>query len=146
MSVSASDNLSSIYVPLRLVYGLVPIVAGLDKFFNLLTDWGKYLPAAVAERLPVSPAQFMMTVGVIEIVAGLLVLAVLPRLGATIVAIWLVLISVNLLIGGYYDIAVRDLVMALGAYVLEQVAAYRGEAWFGSATHTPGTTTHAVAH
>src|SRR5215467_12907147 len=99
---TATNKLSSIYVPLRLVYGLVPIVAGVDKFFNLLTDWSKYLPGAVAERLPVSTAQFMMAVGVVEIVAGLLVLAVLPRLGAAIVAIWLVLNSANLLIAGYY--------------------------------------------
>jgi uncharacterized membrane protein YphA (DoxX/SURF4 family) len=146
MALNASDNLSSIYVPLRLVYGLVPIVAGADKFFNLLTDWSKYLPGAVAQRLPVSPAQFMMAVGVIEIVAGLLVLALLPRLGAAIVAIWLVLISINLVIGGYYDVAVRDLVMALGAYTLSQVAAYRGEGWFGGAAYTQGPSTHAVVH
>jgi uncharacterized membrane protein YphA (DoxX/SURF4 family) len=144
MAFNSSDNLSSIYVPLRLVYGLVPIVAGADKFFNLLTDWGKYLPGAVAERLPVSTAQFMIAVGVIEIVAGLLVLAVAPRLGAAIVALWLVLISVNLLVAGYYDVAVRDLVMALGAYTLSQVAAYRGESWFGGAAHTSGVSAHAV--
>ncbi|HEY4234079.1 MAG TPA: hypothetical protein VGM76_11670, partial [Lacipirellulaceae bacterium] len=89
---------------------------------------------------------FMMAVGVIEIVAGLLVLALLPRLGAAIVAVWLALISINLLIAGYYDVAVRDLVMALGAYTLSQVAAYRGEGWFGGATHTPGVSRHAVAH
>jgi uncharacterized membrane protein YphA (DoxX/SURF4 family) len=146
MALNSSDNLSSVYVPLRLTYGLVPIVAGADKFFNLLTDWSKYLPGAVAERLPVSAAQFMMAVGVIEIVAGLLVLAVLPRLGAAIVAVWLVLIAVNLVLAGYYDVAVRDLVMAVGAYTLSQVAAYRGEGWFGAAAHTQGTSTHAVAH
>src|SRR3954468_8721157 len=103
-------TLSSIYIPLRLVYGLVPIVAGADKFFNLLTDWDKYLPASAAANLPVSPSVFMMIVGVIEIVAGLAVLTVLTRLGAYIVMLWLVLISVNLIMAGYYDIAVRDLV------------------------------------
>src|SRR5262245_43971514 len=120
--MAATDNrLSSIYTPLRLCYGLVPIVAGLDKFTNLLTDWSKYLPPIAVARLPISPAQFMMIVGVIEIVAGLAVLTVFTRLGAYVVMAWLVLIAINLIAAGFYDIAVRDLVMALGAYTLGQV-------------------------
>ena len=140
----ASDKLSSIYIPLRLVYGLVPIVAGADKFFNLLTHWDKYLPADVATKLPVSAATFMMIVGVIEIVAGLLTLTVLTRLGAYIVMLWLVLISANLILAGYYDIAVRDLVMALGAYVLGQVAALHGDRWLPFGTRSGGFSTHAA--
>src|SRR3954463_6961937 len=99
-----SGDLSSIYIPLRLVYGLVPIVAGADKFFNLLTHWEKYLPAEIAGKLPVSPAVFMMIVGVIEVVAGLAVLTFFTRLGAYVVMVWLTLIAVNLIIAGYYDI------------------------------------------
>ncbi len=125
----ARESLSSIYIPLRLAFGLVPIVAGLDKFFNLLTDWQKYLAPPVAKLLPVSPATFMMAAGVIEIVAGLVVLTVLTRLGAYIVMIWLILIAGNLILAGYYDVAVRDLVMALSAYTLGQVAALRGDQW-----------------
>jgi uncharacterized membrane protein YphA (DoxX/SURF4 family) len=125
----ARESLSSIYIPLRLAFGLVPIVAGLDKFFNLLTDWQKYLAPPVAKLLPVSPAAFMMAAGVIEIIAGLVVLTVLTRLGAYIVMIWLVLIAGNLILAGYYDVAVRDLVMALSAYTLGQVAALRGDQW-----------------
>src|SRR5262249_31721782 len=110
---TADTRLSSIYIPLRLCYGLVPIVVGLDKFTNLLTPGAKYPAASVAQRLPIPPAHFMMLVGIIEIVAGLAVLTVLTRLGSYVVAVWLALIAANLLLAGYYDVAVRDLVMAL---------------------------------
>jgi uncharacterized membrane protein YphA (DoxX/SURF4 family) len=140
--IADGSRLSSIYVPLRLTYGLVPIVAGADKFFNLLTNWQKYLPDAVAAILPVSPAQFMMIVGVIEIVAGLAVLTKLPRLGAYVVMIWLLLIAVNLIIGHQYDIAVRDIVMAIGAYTLGQVAALRGDAWLPGMVGAQGVSGH----
>lgn len=122
-----SRALNDIYAPLRLCYGLIPIVAGADKFTNLLTDWSKYLPEFTTEVVPVSPHTFMMVVGVIEIIAGLAVLTVLPRLGAYVVALWLVLIAGAVTLAGYYDIAVRDLAMALGAYTLGSVAALRGE-------------------
>ena len=107
---------------LKITYGLVPIVAGLDKFTNLLTDWKKYLPASFTDVLPVSAATFMMIVGIIEIVAGLLVL-LRPLIGAYIVMAWLIAIALTLIIGGhYYDVAVRDLVMAVSAYVLAQLS------------------------
>ncbi|WP_406694736.1 DoxX family membrane protein [Singulisphaera sp. Ch08] len=129
MPALTTDSLSSIYIPLRLIYGLVPIVAGLDKFFNLLTQWDKYLPTSVAGVLPISPHTFMLVVGVIEIVAGLAVLTKFTRLGAYVVMAWLVLIALNLILVGDLDIAVRDLVMAAGAYTLGQVAAFRKERW-----------------
>jgi uncharacterized membrane protein YphA (DoxX/SURF4 family) len=132
MTAITTDRLGSIYYPLRLAYGLVPVVAGLDKFFHLLTNWDKYLPAEVAALLPISPASFMQVVGVIEIVAGLAVLTVFTRLGAYVVAVWLSLIAVNLILAGYFDIAVRDLVMALGAYTLGEVATLRGAKWFSA--------------
>ncbi len=142
---ATSDRLSSVYIPLRLTYGLVPLVAGADKFFNVLTHWDKYLPASVAAMLPVSPATFMMIVGVIEIVAGLAVLTAFTRLGAYIVMIWLALIAVNLIMAGYYDIAVRDLVMAVGAYSLGQVAALRGDRWLPIGTNSQGASSRAIA-
>jgi hypothetical protein len=120
--------LNRIYVPLRLCYGLVPIIAGADKFTNLLTDWSKYLPEFMTRLVPVSPHAFMMGVGVIEIIAGLAVLTVLPRLGAYVVALWLVLIAGAVTLAGFYDVAVRDLAMALGAYTMGSDAALRGEA------------------
>jgi hypothetical protein len=122
-----TQPLDRIYRPLWLCYGLVPIVAGADKFFNLLTDWSKYLPPIATKVVPVSPHAFMMIVGVIEIIAGIVVLTVLPRLGAYVVALWLVLIAIAVTIAGYYDVAVRDLAMALGAYTLGTIAGLRGE-------------------
>jgi hypothetical protein len=136
MHTDRADNLSSIYFPLRLIYGLVPVVAGLDKFLNLLTDWDRYLPPSLVQMLPVSGTTFMQAVGVIEIAAGLAVLTMFTRLGAYVVMAWLVLIAANLLAAGYLDIAVRDLVMAAGAYTLGQVAALRNERWIPAAFQT----------
>jgi hypothetical protein len=82
----------------------------------------------------------MLIVGIIEIIAGLLVLTKLPRLGAYIVALWLVSIAGVVAIGGFYDIAVRDLVMALGAYTTGELAALRGEAIFPGTRRTAGAT------
>ena len=111
---------------LRLVYGLVPIVAGLDKFTNLLTDWSAYLAPWVASALPFSPEVFMRVVGVIEIAAGVLVLSKLTRVGAYVVSAWLVGIALNLITSGrYLDVAVRDLVMAFGAFALAKLAEVR---------------------
>jgi len=124
-----TDSLSSIYLPLRLVYGLVPIVAGLDKYFNRLVQWDKYLPDSLAAVLPVDASTFMLLVGGVEIAAGLAVLTLFTRLGAYVVMGWLVLIALNLVAVGALDIAVRDLVMAVGAYTLGQVAALRHEGW-----------------
>lgn len=123
-----SPNLESLYRPLWLTYGLVPLLAGLDKFFNLLTDWPKYLSPWMAGLLPISPETFMHVVGVIEIAVGLMVLTRWTRLGAWIAAVWLVLIAGNLVTMGLFDIAVRDLAMAVGAYTLARVAELRHEA------------------
>jgi uncharacterized membrane protein YphA (DoxX/SURF4 family) len=103
---------------LRWTYGLVPIIAGADKFMHLLTDWDKYLAPAIANLLPLQPHTFMSIVGIIEIVAGALVL-IKPKIGSLIVGLWLVGIAINLLLTGqYYDVAVRDTVMAIGAFSL----------------------------
>ncbi len=122
---SSSLHLESLYRPLWLTYGLVPLLAGLDKFFNLLTDWPKYLSPWVAELLPMSAQSFMYAVGIIEIAVGLLVLTRWTRLGAWIAAAWLALIAVNLVTLGLFDIAVRDLAMAVGAYTLARLAELR---------------------
>lgn len=122
---STNLNLDSIYRPLWLTYGLVPLLAGLDKFLNLLTDWPKYLSPLIAGMLPVSAETFMYAVGVIEIVVGLMVLTRWTRLGAWIAAAWLVLIALNLVTLSMFDIAVRDLAMAVGAYTLAKLAEAR---------------------
>jgi hypothetical protein len=114
-TTSKAERVASI---LYWTYGLVPIVAGADKFMHVLTDWNKYLAPVVADIIPLSPNTFMSIVGVIEIIAGIIVLAK-PKIGSLIVALWLVGIAINLLLTGqYYDIAVRDTVMAIGAFCL----------------------------
>ena len=111
---------------MRLAYGLVPIVAGLDKFTNLLTDWRRYLSPWVEPLLPVSGTVFMYAVGIIEIFAGIIVLTKYTRIGAYVVSGWLIAIALNLLsTGHYFDIAVRDLVMSLGAFTLAKMTEVR---------------------
>lgn len=107
---------------LKFTYGLVPIVAGADKFTNLLTNWGQYLAPWLKNMLPLGEHTFMMIIGVIEILAGIIVLAK-PQIGAWIVSIWLLLIAFTLISGGsYFDVAVRDMVMAIGAFVLAKLS------------------------
>jgi uncharacterized membrane protein YphA (DoxX/SURF4 family) len=115
---TSSDRLGTVRNLLKYTYGLVPIVAGLDKFTHLLTDWSKYLAPVVTDILPFSADTFMYLVGVIEVIAGILVL-IKPKIGSLVVALWLIGIAINLLLTGqYYDIAVRDVVMAIGAFSL----------------------------
>ena len=114
-------SLKQLQTTLKLIYGIVPIVAGIDKFTNLLTNWTDYLSANLNSAIPFAPTTFMKVVGIIEIVAGLIVL-LRPLIGAYIVMAWLVCIALQLVIGGhYFDVAVRDLVMAMGAYTLAQL-------------------------
>lgn len=121
-TLTMSHALRPSYNLLRITFGIVPIVAGLDKFTNLLTDWEQYLNPGIASMLPFSPHTFMLIVGIIEIIAGIIVL-VRPALGAFIVAAWLALIAITLLAGGQFlDVAVRDLVMAVGAFTLGRIA------------------------
>lgn len=106
---------------LHITYGIVPIVAGADKFTNLLTNWEHYLGDNIKSMLPVSDVLFMKGVGVIEIIAGILVFAK-PIIGAYVVMAWLIAIALTLVAGGnYYDVAVRDLVMAIGALTLARL-------------------------
>ncbi len=126
---------------LRLTFGLVPIVAGLDKFTNLLTDWQQYLSPLVTQLLPVTASTFMHVVGVIEIAAGVLVLSKLTRLGAYVVAAWLVAIALNLLLTGrFFDVAVRDVVMAVGAFALAKLTEVRETATVRESATAPGMT------
>ncbi len=113
------------------------IAAGADKFLNLLADWTEYLPGYATRIVPVEPRQFMMIVGAIEVIAGIVVLSKLTRLGACVVGAWLVLIDENVAIAGFLDIAVRDLVVALGAYTLATLAAVRGEPWILGGSSSP---------
>ena len=114
---------------LRIAYGVVPIVAGLDKFTNLLTSWPEYLSPLALRVLPFSGTTFMHIVGVIEIVAGLIVLSKATRVGAYIVSVWLLCIALNLILGGrYLDVAVRDIVLAIGSFTLARMSVVRPHA------------------
>ncbi|HVS52291.1 MAG TPA: tRNA (5-methylaminomethyl-2-thiouridylate)-methyltransferase [Opitutaceae bacterium] len=122
-TVPASENqvLGQLQLTLKLAFGLVPIVAGLDKFTNILAHWENYLNPLALRIVPVSDVTFMRAVGVIEIIAGVIVL-VRPRVGAFIVMAWLLAIAAQLLVGWMYpDVAVRDIVMALGALTLARL-------------------------
>ncbi len=117
------------YWALRLVFGLVPIVAGLDKFTNLLTDWQQYLSPLAVRMLPVSPAAFMGVAGIVEIVVGIGVLTGYARVFGWIAGIWLALIALNLLLTGrFFDVAARDAALAVSAFALARLAPLHEEA------------------
>ncbi|MGH3967860.1 MAG: DoxX family membrane protein [Mycobacterium sp.] len=120
-----SDPTFSAYLLLRTVFTIAPIVFGLDKFFNLLTHphhWSMYLAPWINDIVPGTADQCMYLVGVIEIVAGVLV-AVAPRIGAWVVAAWLAGIIIDLLtLSGYYDVALRDFGLLVGAVALARLA------------------------
>lgn len=121
-NASTATTLRSTVGLLKITFGIVPMVAGLDKFTNILTQWDKYLNPALAGMLPFSASTFMMIVGVIEIVAGAIVLKN-ARVGGFIVAAWLTSIALTLLLGfQYVDVAVRDLVMAIAAFSMARLS------------------------
>src|ERR1051326_5358350 len=104
---------------LKVALGVVPFLAGLDKFFNLLADWPRYLSPAAEAILPVTGQTFMYFAGVVEMVVGLAILTRWTVIGSYVAAVWLVAIAVNLVASGnFLDVAVRDLVMATAAYTL----------------------------
>ncbi|TWF80473.1 hypothetical protein FHX44_116416 [Pseudonocardia hierapolitana] len=114
------------FLLLRTVFTVAPVLFGLDKFFGLLTDWEGYLAPQIDGLVPGTAHQAMLAVGVVEILAGVLV-AVSPRIGGYVVAAWLAGIIVNLLLlGGFYDIALRDFGLLVGALALARLAAAFG--------------------
>src|SRR5215510_14028666 len=111
---------------LKVTFGVVPFLAGLDKFFNLLADWPRYLSPAAEAILPVSAQTFMHVAGAVEMVVGLAILTRWTVIGSYIAAAWLVAIAVNLVASGnFLDVAVRDLVMATAAYTLARLTEAR---------------------
>jgi uncharacterized membrane protein YphA (DoxX/SURF4 family) len=117
-----TDPAYQAFTLLRIAFAVAPILFGLDKFANVMVDWDQYLAPWINDIVPGSAADAMYAVGVIEIVAGLLV-AIRPRFGAPLVAAWLAGIIVNLLTySGYYDIALRDFGLMLGALTLTRLA------------------------
>ena len=121
-----NNNLNVGRWALKIGLGVGPIVAGIDKYFNQLADWGMYLSPAATKILPISETTFMHIVGVVEIVAGLIVLSRWTKVGSYIVMAWLLAIALNLITTGmFYDLAMRDVEIAIGAFVLVQLTAAR---------------------
>ncbi len=125
LAAQLRDPALSAYYALRTVFTIAPILFGLDKFFNVLIQphhWSMYLAGWIDDLVPGTADQCMYLVGVIEIVAGVLV-AVAPRFGAWVVAAWLAGIIIDLITGpGFYDVALRDFGLLVGAVALGRLA------------------------
>ncbi len=126
---TAERRLETAWWALRVGLGVGAFAAGLDKFFNLLTTWSMYLSPFAERLLPVRPALFMRAVGVVEMLVGLAILTRWTRAGAWAMAIWLSAIVVNLAVAGtFWDLAVRDLEVAIAAFTLARLTEWRAEA------------------
>jgi uncharacterized membrane protein YphA (DoxX/SURF4 family) len=120
------QRLNSSWWALRIGLGLAPFLAGLDKFFNLLTNWKMYLNPLALRVVPVQPETFMHVVGVVEMIVGIAILTRWTRWGAYVATVWLIGIALNLVtMGSYFDVAVRDLLLALAAYSLARMTEVR---------------------
>ena len=114
---------------LRIGLGVGPFLAGLDKYFNLLTNWTAYISPLALKILPFNGQTFMHIVGVIEMIVGLAILTKWTRVGAYVAFAWLLAIAINLVSTGmFFDVAVRDVEMALAAFVLARMTEVRRDA------------------
>jgi hypothetical protein len=111
---------------MRIALGLMATLAGLDKFFNILADWGSYVSPAAAQLLPFSTDILMGIVGVVEISVGIGILTAVPVLAAYVASAWLLLVAVNLVIAGHLDVAVRDVVLSIAAFTVARLIQVRG--------------------
>ena len=126
MTKGFDSRLDRAWWALRIGLGVGPFLAGLDKYLNLLTDWTMYTSPLVLKVLPFSGRTFMHIVGVIEMIVGLAILTKWTRLGSYVASAWLVAIAINLVSTGMFlDVAVRDLEMALAAFVLARMTEVR---------------------
>jgi len=117
---------------LRIGLGVGPLLAGLDKYFNLLANWPMYISSLALKILPFSGPTFMHIVGVIEMLVGLAILTKWTRLGSYVASAWLLLIAINLVSGMFFDVAVRDVEIALAAFVLARITEVRRDALLGN--------------
>ena len=122
---------------MRLAIGLMATLAGIDKFFNILVDWGSYVSPLAAQLLPFSTDVFMWIVGIVEFAVGISILTALPVIGSYVASAWLLLVAVNLTLAGYFDIAVRDVVLSIGAFSLARLIQVRDQVEVTEATTAP---------
>lgn len=119
-------RLNTAWWVLRIGFGVGPIAAGTDKFFNILTQWPMYLSPLVPRITHLRPETFMHIVGIVEICAGILVLTRYTRIAAYVVMLWLIGIAINLVTTGlFYDVAVRDIEISLGVFALAKLTEVR---------------------
>jgi uncharacterized membrane protein YphA (DoxX/SURF4 family) len=129
MNKGFDSRLDQAWWVLRIGLGVGPFLAGLDKFFNLLSNWTAYISPLALKILPFSGQTFMHIVGVIEMIVGLDILTKWTRLGAYVASAWLVAIAINLVsMGMFFDVAVRDVEIALAAFVLARITEVRRNA------------------
>ena len=130
------SRLQTIQTISKVALGLMAFLAGLDKFLNLLTNWEQYVSPLAQRMLPLSPTSLMHVVGVIEMIVGIAILTRWTRLGAYVAAAWLVGIALNLVtMGAFFDVAVRDLLIAVAAFSLARLTEVREARLANSFTH-----------
>jgi len=123
--IISSSPVRQAYQLLHFAFVAAPLIAGADKFLHLLVNWDIYLAPVIARLSPIGGHGLMLVIGVVEIIAGLLV-AFKPRIGAYVVAFWLWGIIINLLlVPGYFDVALRDFGLSLGALALARLSTYQ---------------------
>ncbi len=133
--MAVDQKLNFAWWALRMAIGLAAFLAGLDKFFNILADWTMYISPWAARLLPISPHTFMHIIGPVEMLVGLAILTRWTEIGAFAASVWLLIIALNLATSGlFYDLAVRDAVMAVAAYALANLTAVRESADSGGAS------------
>ena len=121
-----NQRLNSSWWALRIGLGVAPFLAGLDKFFNLLTNWKAYLNPLSLRVIPVAPETFLHAIGVVEMIVGIAILTRWTRLGSYLASLWLVCIALNLVaMGAFFDVAVRDVLLALAAFTLARLTELR---------------------
>lgn len=114
----ATDRLIASWWTLKISYGMMSLIIGVDKFLHLLVEWSGYTAPVFARLMPFSPTLFMHIVAVLEIMLGLAVLTRWTRCGALTLGFWLLAVTINMVAAGYYDIALRDWVLTAGAFAL----------------------------
>jgi len=139
MHKGLDSRLDQAWWALRIGLGVGPFLAGLDKYFSLLTNWTGYISPLALKILPFSGQTFMHIVGIIEMIVGLAILTKWTRLGAYVASAWLVLIAINLVSTGmFFDVAVRDVEMVVAAFVLARMTEVRTAALQSGVPHEHG--------
>ena len=137
--MTLNSKLNSSWWALRIGIGLMAFLAGLDKFFDILANWSMYVSPLLHHLLPVGDKTFLHLVGLIEMVVGLAILTRWTRIGAYVASVWLVLIALNLLSSGaFFDVAVRDVEIAIAAFVLARLTEVKEPATVAEYKHPAG--------